>query len=129
VLTRRQLLRAAVASVSAALAGAAGLLGRSRRGREAQARVTVPAPAADGVRFHGEVILVRAGGELRAFSSRCPHLGCRIDREEGGRLVCPCHGSKFDRAGRQLEGPATAGLRELRLSAGDAGSAVDVELG
>ncbi len=129
MLTRRDLLRGAMAGLSALLAGAAGLLGTARRRREESKRLTIPKPAADGISFHGEVILVRAGEEVRAFSSRCAHLGCRIDREQGGLLICPCHGSKFDRDGKRVEGPAWADLRLLRLAPDDAGTAVDVELG
>src|SRR5262245_32614974 len=43
-------------------------------------------------------ILVRLpGGELRAFSQRCTHLGCVVFWEAGDRqLVCPCHDGVFD---------------------------------
>jgi len=42
---------------------------------------------------------------------RCPHMGCALkwDPEEGA-WTCPCHGSRFDREGRLLEGPATRGM-------------------
>jgi menaquinol-cytochrome c reductase iron-sulfur subunit len=56
----------------------------------------------------GTVWLLR-GGEgadtLRALSAICPHLGCLIERRDGG-FVCPCHVSDFDPAGAALRGPS-----------------------
>jgi Rieske Fe-S protein len=40
-----------------------------------------------------------------ALSSECTHLKCTVDLE-GERVVCPCHGSTFDRRGQVLVGPA-----------------------
>jgi Rieske Fe-S protein len=40
-----------------------------------------------------------------ALSPICTHLECTVD-VSGDRLVCPCHGSTFDREGRVLQGPA-----------------------
>lgn len=56
----------------------------------------------------GTVWLLRGGDApetLRALSAICPHLGCLIERREGG-FVCPCHVSDFDAAGGPLRGPS-----------------------
>ena len=54
----------------------------------------------------GKVALVDAGGELRAFSAVCTHLGCIVRWEAGmEHLYCACHGGMFDRAGRVVGGP------------------------
>ncbi|HEX5077487.1 MAG TPA: ubiquinol-cytochrome c reductase iron-sulfur subunit [Gemmatimonadaceae bacterium] len=52
-------------------------------------------------------IYVLALGHRRftALSPICTHLGCTVEIEES-RLVCPCHGSNYDREGRVLRGPA-----------------------
>lgn len=52
-------------------------------------------------------IIVSSLGNNRfaAMSPICTHLGCTVD-VEGERLVCPCHGSTYDREGRVLRGPA-----------------------
>ncbi len=42
---------------------------------------------------------------IGAVSAICTHLGCTVGRVEWG-YQCPCHGSKFDAAGRVLRGPA-----------------------
>lgn len=113
-MVRRKFLGAALAAAGAALAAAWASLAGARRRQQAR-RVTVERPSADGVTFARDLVLVKSGGDLRAFSSRCPHLGCRIARLEGSELVCPCHGSRFDLAGRRLRGPAAADLRPLSI--------------
>ena len=45
---------------------------------------------------------------------RCPHMGCALKwnpREHS--WDCPCHGSRFRRDGKLLDGPATGNLRKL----------------
>ncbi|MBI5070840.1 MAG: Rieske (2Fe-2S) protein [Deltaproteobacteria bacterium] len=125
---RRRFLGAALAAAGAALAAAWASLAGARRGQQAR-RVTVDRPPADGVTFARDLVLVKRGAELRAFSSRCPHLGCRIARLEGAELVCPCHGSRFDLAGRRLHGPAASDLRPLSiLERADDDGRIDVVL-
>ncbi|MDT8368316.1 MAG: Rieske (2Fe-2S) protein [Longimicrobiales bacterium] len=53
-----------------------------------------------------------AAGDPHAVSSRCTHRGCQVE-PAGERLVCPCHGSAFDRSGRVLEGPAEDPLERV----------------
>lgn len=51
------------------------------------------------------VAVIREAEEIYALDLVCTHLGCTISvtpRE----LVCPCHGSAFDRRGNVLRGPA-----------------------
>jgi len=44
----------------------------------------------------GRVWIVKdANGELTAFTTVCPHLGCSINLTLPG-FTCPCHGGKFD---------------------------------
>ena len=54
-------------------------------------------------------ILTDSTGAFTALSSACTHLGCTVE-VESSRLVCPCHGSTFDRAGKVLRGPAESSL-------------------
>jgi nitrite reductase/ring-hydroxylating ferredoxin subunit len=44
------------------------------------------------------VLLVRAEGGLFALESKCPHLGCSLERGtlDGFLLKCPCHDWIFD---------------------------------
>ncbi|MEX2458653.1 MAG: ubiquinol-cytochrome c reductase iron-sulfur subunit [Actinomycetota bacterium] len=52
-----------------------------------------------------------AGGGLMALYQRCVHLGCRVPFcEQSQWFECPCHGSKYNRAGEYEDGPAPKGL-------------------
>ena len=55
----------------------------------------------------GHVALIDAGGELRAFSAVCTHLGCIVKSEptDHHALYCACHGGMFDRQGEVVGGP------------------------
>ena len=54
-------------------------------------------------------VLATDGGEYRAVSPICTHRGCTVE-VSGARLVCPCHGSTYDREGTVLRGPAERAL-------------------
>ena len=54
----------------------------------------------------GKLALIDAGGEVRAFSAICTHLGCIVKwRPEMDHFFCPCHNGMFDREGRVVGGP------------------------
>ena len=42
----------------------------------------------------------------------CTHEGCTVNGADGTIYVCPCHGSRYDRSGHVVGGPATASLRQ-----------------
>ncbi len=126
--TRRRFLRVLVGLAAAPLAGALVALGGARDRRERPRNIVVPAPTADGVTFHGDAIVVRAGGAVRALSSRCPHLGCRIGRLDGTTLVCPCHGSRFGLDGRLERGPAARDLAPLEVKDGEKPGTLEIAL-
>ena len=55
--------------------------------------------------------LTSVNGEVVALSQKCTHLGCRVPWcESSGQFECPCHGSKFNRAGEYRAGPAPRGM-------------------
>lgn len=63
-----------------------------------------------------EPILVLAGASaFNAVSPICTHRGCTVD-VQGPRLVCPCHGSTYDRAGFVLKGPAERALSTYQVA-------------
>jgi len=47
-----------------------------------------------------------------AIDAVCTHEGCTITGADGSQYVCPCHGSRYDRTGHVLGGPAKASLRQ-----------------
>jgi Rieske Fe-S protein len=64
----------------------------------------LPAAASDPI-----YVLAVGTSEYRAVSPICTHRGCTVD-VQGERLVCPCHGSTYDRNGTVLRGPAERAL-------------------
>jgi glycine/D-amino acid oxidase-like deaminating enzyme/nitrite reductase/ring-hydroxylating ferredoxin subunit len=52
-------------------------------------------------------------GELHEFSAVCPHLSCLLSWNAAEKSWdCPCHGSRFDRHGHVLNGPAISDLED-----------------
>ena len=63
-------------------------------------------------------------GSLAFFSlgAVCTHLGCLTAwKPELGIIACPCHGSKFQRNGEKIAGPAPKSLPWLRTWVSDDG--------
>jgi Rieske Fe-S protein len=60
-------------------------------------------------------VLALPNREFAAVSPICTHLGCTVN-VEGDLLVCPCHGSTYDRAGAVLRGPAERPLRRFPVA-------------
>lgn len=118
--SRREFLSgAATAALSAAavVAGAGGLRvaypSVQSEGALVLGRVEVAPGSLVFVPEHG-LFLTRTGEGLGAFSARCTHLGCTV-RESGQGLLCPCHGARYDRAGRVVVGPARRDLPWLAV--------------
>jgi cytochrome b6-f complex iron-sulfur subunit len=115
---RRLLLRAGTVAAAAVAGGAAGVAG-DRLIPAAAGRELVPAgatwqpvmaaaavPAGRAARFSTGVVegfVVNRGGEYRAVSATCTHLGCLLRESGGGRLTCPCHRTAFGLDGSVLE--------------------------
>ena len=54
-------------------------------------------------------------GELHECSAICPHLGCLVEWNHGeSTWDCPCHGSRFDKEGQLLCGPANSNLSAIQ---------------
>lgn len=58
-----------------------------------------------------------------AISSICTHLGCNVRHVSTG-FACPCHGSRFDKNGRVVRGPAPSPLPWYSLSLSPRGELV-----
>ncbi|EFL41965.1 MULTISPECIES: Rieske (2Fe-2S) protein [Streptomyces] len=75
--------------------------------------------AEDGAKLYRDhnVVVSRSGdGTLKAYNTVCTHAGCPINKLDGTKLVCPCHGSEFDATtGKVLREPAVAPLKPLTV--------------
>jgi len=75
----------------------------------------------------GVFLLARTGqNAFSAIEAVCTHEGCTVDGADGDIYVCPCHGSRYDRSGHVVHGPATASLRQY--SSALAGDTVTITL-
>lgn len=63
-------------------------------------------------------IVLRYGGDLRAFCIVCTHLGCNVKWQPArGEFLCPCHAGRFDANGVNIAGPPPAPLKRFKASA------------
>lgn len=62
-------------------------------------------------------IVLKYGGDVRAFSVVCTHLGCNVKWQPArGEFLCPCHAGRFDANGVNIAGPPPAPLKRFRVS-------------
>ena len=64
---------------------------------------------------HKRVFIFSGSDGLHAVSSVCTHLGCIVNTAEWG-FQCPCHGSRFDKNGKVIAGPAPRNLPWFEIS-------------
>lgn len=75
--------------------------------------VVLPNDFSNGVNLQKDFIIIKNGDKIKVFSSRCSHLGCRINNVNQNIFTCPCHGSQFDLNGNPIKGPAAKNLTAL----------------
>lgn len=59
--------------------------------------------------------IIRRSDEVFALSSICTHKGCKVRAQDDQSFLCKCHKSRFDPAGKVLNGPATRDLPRLSV--------------
>ncbi len=82
-------------------------------------RVTLPETLAAGDAFvpaGRNVGVYRDAQGIHAVSLVCTHLGCIVKPTSAG-FECPCHGSRYDREGSVVKGPAPKALPWLKVTA------------
>jgi len=74
-------------------------------------------PGCGAVLRHGarKVAVFRGeDGSVHECSATCPHMGCIVHWNDSEKTWdCPCHGSRFDRFGSVLNGPAIKDLEPM----------------
>ena len=108
--TVRQTRRRFIATLIALPLAAAGIwrfLSPRRVTKPALLRVALSALPVGGALVYRQqrIALLREGEQVIALSLVCTHLGCTVSVTPEG-MICPCHGSRFDRSGQVLSGPA-----------------------
>lgn len=68
-------------------------------------------------------VLALEHGGFAVVSPICTHLQCTVNID-GALLVCPCHGSTYDREGKVLRGPAERPLTRYQAALSDGGELV-----
>ena len=69
-----------------------------------------------------QVYIVRMPEGFYAVSAVCTHLGCITQwKPDSDMIACPCHGSKFNRRGAKVDGPAPKPLAWLKVWVSDEG--------
>jgi Rieske Fe-S protein len=62
------------------------------------------------------VIVIRTGqNNFIALRTICTHKRCDVEFN-GKEFECPCHGSKYNRSGKVLNGPATKNLTSYKTT-------------
>jgi len=75
-------------------------------------RVKPLASATSFLKENGEVAIHFIADRVDRSAPRCTHLGCVLKKNLAENTWdCPCHGSRFDREGKVIEGPATSDLK------------------
>jgi nitrite reductase/ring-hydroxylating ferredoxin subunit len=68
------------------------------------------------------IYLVHVPEGFFSLNAICTHLGCITAwKPEAGIIACPCHGSRFNREGQKLAGPAPKPLSWLKTWISDDG--------
>jgi nitrite reductase/ring-hydroxylating ferredoxin subunit len=120
-LSRRELLQAGIGAAAGLAAGVVGVSLRTTdeapppvgdgdtplvagEGFWTEVASVADVPEGSAVRFSTAAFdgfVVNDGGEIRALSSVCTHMGCTLRfRPDWRDLRCPCHGASFDLEGR-----------------------------
>jgi Rieske Fe-S protein len=68
----------------------------------------------------GKFLVARTGAStFSAIEATCTHEGCTVTGTAGDIYVCPCHGSRYNRNGQVVHGPAVASLRQYPTTFAD----------
>jgi len=63
-----------------------------------------------------KLFIIRDDKGFVSLSARCTHLGCNVVwNQDHNIFLCPCHGGKYDRQGRNLEGPPPRPLDQFAV--------------
>lgn len=95
-------------------------------GQFANSRVQVTTPGSALANVEGAALVESIAGvflvartgttTFSAIDATCTHEGTTINGVNGNIYICPGHGSRFNRSGQVVNGPAQASLRQYSTS-------------
>lgn len=112
--TRRTFLKIAGSLIGLTAVGAWGELTKNQMSLLNKRSVTFPFNPNKEISFVDEFIIRNKEDEVTSFSAHCSHLGCIINKEQNGKLICPCHGSEYNLEGVPVKGPAYKPLKKYK---------------
>lgn len=101
----------------------------SEKQRLQKRKITVPFNPNREIQFADEYIIVNKKEKTRVFSSHCTHLGCTLNQEDDGRIICPCHGSVFNENGFPEKGPAIKPLEQFPFQMNSHTNRITIHIG
>lgn len=89
---------------------------------------SIPGEEAVLVDSDNEVIIARTGRTVRAFSTRCPHKGAKLQwREAESKFFCPKHKARFDSSGDHVSGRRSRNLDRFAIRIQEGNLVVDTD--
>ncbi len=127
--SRRQFLQNATAATGVLLLGRAASADETPAPIEAKTETTLKLSEHPDLQKVGGYEILEVGAErvivahtesgFIACSAVCPHKGCDVKYVLADKqLVCPCHNSRFDEAGKVVKGPARKDLKPFDATNG-----------
>lgn len=109
---RRFFIKSAVAGLTLSIIGLWDRMVLTQRKINSKKTISMPFETNKKISFQDDFIIINKEHKTKVYSSRCTHLGCKIDKTKNDQLICPCHGSTFDLDGNATKGPAVNALGE-----------------
>ena len=100
----------------------------TQRKINSQKIVSMPFEVNKEVSFQDDFIIINKEYKTKVLSSRCTHLGCKIDKAKNGQVICPCHGSTFDLDGNATKGPAIRPLEEKKFEIDESNTIITIKV-
>lgn len=127
---RRRLCQAAIGGMAVAAVGTVSypiltFLKLPKSPKQVESLEIALSELAEGSDLWGEhmgrqIVVIRTGGDVRAFDAACTHLGCIVKWDGASRTFkCPCHGAAFDDQGTPVSGPVNTPLRPVKFEVTD----------
>jgi len=112
---RRFFIKSAIAAIAIGTVALWDKMIVTQKKIDARGSVSLLLKINEEISFQDDFIIINKGESVSVLSSRCTHLGCKINEYSNNQLICPCHGSTFDLNGNSTKGPATRPLNIMNF--------------